>query len=199
MASSRRLLAVLAHPNPRSFCRALLDAVVEAARAKGAAVEVRDLYAERFDPVLKGEELAALERGEIPAEIRAEQERVRHADLIAFVYPMWWQGAPAMLRGWFDRVLSQGFAYDFGPGGVVPRLAGKRALILTTMGAPVEEYEKNGMLEAVRRTSDEGVFGFCGIEVVGHIFFGAVPRVDDAARRAMLEEARRAAAEAVGR
>jgi NAD(P)H dehydrogenase (quinone) len=67
-------------------------------------------------------------------------------------------------------------------------LTGKKGLIINTQGTPSEYYDSSGMTEAMKKTSDTGILGFCGIESIGHIFFGAVPSVDDTTRKGMLEK-----------
>ncbi len=94
-----------------------------------------------------------------------------------------------MAKGYVDRVFSLGFAYTFEEtGGAVGLLKGKKAVIFNTQGTPREQYEAFGMYGAMTKTCDAGVFAFCGIEVINHTFFPAVPFVDDATRRGYLAE-----------
>ncbi|MEB3223131.1 MAG: NAD(P)H-dependent oxidoreductase [Candidatus Sericytochromatia bacterium] len=184
-------LIVYAHPNPASFSKALCDGIAETYRAQGHAVVVRDLYDLGFDPVLKGADFAAMKAGELPADITTEQGHVTWADAITVIYPVWWTGLPAILKGWVDRVFLYGFAYAYGEGGIQPLLKGKKALLVSCHGTPTEYYA--GMQAAMKQTSDAGIFEFCGFEVVDHLFFGAVPSVDDATRQGYLAQAREAA------
>ncbi len=183
-------LVLFAHPNNASFSHAILDTVVDGLTAAGHTVDVRDLYALNFQPVLQGSDLAGFRSGNIPDDIRIEQEHVSRADSIIVIHPLWWTGLPAILKGWFDRVFSFGFAYSFNETGLVRLLAGKRAVIFTTHGLPHEAYESTGMYHALTMTSDTGIFDFCGIEVVRHTFFSSVPSVDDATRKQYLEDVR---------
>ena len=185
-------LIVYAHPNPASFSHALLDTLKAAYEQAGHAVVVRDLYALGFDPVLKGADFQAFKAGSPPADIAAEQAHVAWADVITVIHPVWWTGLPAILKGWVDRVLSFGFAFTYGEGGPEGLLTGKQALLVSCHGTP-SEYYTNGMHHALRQTSDVGIFAFCGLEVVDHLFFGAVPSVDDATRKGYLAEAHAAA------
>ena len=177
-------LVVYAHPNPESFNHAILNTVVESLQGQGHEVTVRDLYAIGLDPVLKFEG-----KGEISQEIKAEQEYISKADAITLIYPIWWTGMPAILKGYIDRVYSYGFAYQYNAeGGIDKLLAGKKGLIINTHGTPKDIYDSIGMTEALKKTSTAGIFEFCGIESVGHLTFGSVPSVDDATRKGMLEE-----------
>lgn len=183
-------LVLFAHPNPASFSRALVDTVIEAYRAQGDEVVLRDLYAMGFDPVLKGSDFEAIQAGQLPADIATEQAHVREADAITVIYPVWWTGLPAILKGYIDRVFLYGFAYEYGPQGPEGKLKGKKVVLLSSVGHPNEVYEARGMLASMRQTSDEGIFGFCGMDVVEHRFFGGIPASDEASRKAVLADVR---------
>lgn len=185
-------LIVCAHPNPHSFNHAIRRTLEKALAEQGHDVVARDLYQLGFNPVLSLDDMIAFKSGGgYPEDIAAEQEYVTWADVVTFVYPIWWTGLPAMAKGYVDRVFSYGFAYAAdGQGGYHKRLAGKKGVIINTQGHPEHVYEEMGMKAAMEHTSDKGIFEFCGIELVEHKFFGAVPFVDDAARGVMLEEVR---------
>lgn len=180
-------LILYAHPNPRSFNAAILDKTVRSLESKGHQVIVRDLYQINFDPVLKGSDFEAFQSGKNPADIDKEHRYIAEADVIMLIYPIWWTGIPAILKGYIDRVFSYGFAYKHEQGAPVGLLTGKKGFIINTQGTPAEYYDSTGMTDSMKETSDIGIFDFCGIESVGHIFFGAVPSVDDATRKGMLE------------
>lgn len=182
-------LIVYCHPNPESFNNAIVDAFTGALKQQGHEVVVRDLYAIKFDPVLSGSDFKALREGNIPADIKTEQDHVKWADAVTMVYPVWWTGLPALIKGYIDRVFSYGFAYAYGEDGNISKLlAGRKGLIINTHGTPSEIYSNIGMHEGLKITSDTGIFEFSGIEPVGHLFFGSVNQIDDAARGKMLEE-----------
>ena len=101
-----RALVVHCHPSPVSFTAAVRDTVLERLRAGGAEVRVIDLYEGGFTPVLtraewEGYETAPANTDPVSADVAA----LRWADTLVFVYPTWWYGLPAMLKGWLDRVL----------------------------------------------------------------------------------------------
>ena len=97
---------------PDSFSAALRDAAVEALTASGHSVELRDLYAEGFDPVLSTYQRAGVfnETARLP-EVEHHVAALLRADWLILVYPTWWFGMPAMLKGWFDRVWLPGVAF----------------------------------------------------------------------------------------
>lgn len=133
-----RALIVWAHPLPDSLCAALAAEVEAKARAAGWKVEVLDLNRAGFDPRLTRSERASYYKG-FQSDLDAELASLRAAEVLILVFPTWWFGFPAILKGWFDRVWAPGLAYDHAPGGgpMVPRLTGLReVLAVTTMGAP---------------------------------------------------------------
>ncbi|MEM6438609.1 MAG: NAD(P)H-dependent oxidoreductase [Pseudomonadota bacterium] len=133
-----RALVVHCHPSPDSFTAAVRDVVVSRLAAGGAEVEVLDLYAEKFDPVLCRDGWGAYEQ--VPANraaVEAHAAAVRRAETLVFVYPTWWYGPPAMLKGWLERVLLPGVAFSNpAEGPIRPGLTHVRRLgVFTTCGA----------------------------------------------------------------
>lgn len=133
-----RVLLVYCHPRADSFSAALRDAARGALEANGHHVEVRDLYALGFDPALGMEE-----RGRYHDEaanltgIEDEVVGLRTADALLLVYPTWWYGLPAMLKGWFDRVWAPGVAFRLTDGAIAPLLRNiGRIGVVTTYGSP---------------------------------------------------------------
>ena len=184
-------LVVFAHPNPKSFGKGIVDTIVKASEEKGAAVRVRDLYEIGFDPILKPSDFEALQSGKVPEDIGTEQEHIKWADVITFVYPVWWASVPAILKGYVDRVFSFGFAYESVNGAINGLLKGKKALLFCTTGSPNEVYAQSGMHDAMKKTTDQSIFNFTGIEDVKHIFFGAVPYVSDEVRGDYLNDVKK--------
>ncbi|MBM7651263.1 NAD(P)H-dependent oxidoreductase [Neobacillus cucumis] len=181
-------LIIYAHPHPESFNHAILETTVNALKKNGHDVVVRDLYALNFQPVLKPEDTSAMKAGETPKDIKTEQDHITHADVITFIYPIWWAGLPAILKGYVDRVFSYGFAYAYGEEGVIRMLSGKKGLIINTHGNPKDYYNEIGMTTGLKITSDTGIFEFVGIEPVDHILFGSVGSLDEEAYKGMLKE-----------
>jgi len=87
---------------------------------------------------------------------------------------------PAILKGYVDRVFAYGFAYGYGETGVAQLLTGKKGLIINTHGQTNEIYDQVGMTDGLKITSTTGIFGFVGIESVGHLIFGGAPYADEA-------------------
>lgn len=132
-----RVLVVHAHPVETSFSRSLFTAVVEVLGAGGHTVDGLNLYEENFDAVLSRAERIGYE--DVPANITPEievyVERLRAADAIVFVHPVWNYGYPAILKGYFDRVFLPGVSFVLENGAVKPNLTNiKKAAFVTTYG-----------------------------------------------------------------
>jgi len=132
------VLVVFAHPRPDSLSAALRDAAISALQSAGHTVELRDLYAERFDPVLSADERGRYH--DVPANLHGIEDHVaslRRAEALLLVHPTWWYGMPAILKGWFDRVWAPGVAFTLGEGAIRPMLTNIRRIgVVTTYGSP---------------------------------------------------------------
>ncbi len=133
-----RVLVVYCHPDPASLTAAALDRVRAGLDRGGHEIRCTDLYDDGFRPELSAEEQAAhLAPGVDPA-LSDHADDLRWAEAIVFVYPTWWSGQPAMLKGWIDRVCAHGIAWSLPrPGGPpLPLLTGlRRVVIVTTHGS----------------------------------------------------------------
>ncbi len=181
-------LVITCHPRPSSFTRAIADTVEAVSEALGHETRSRDLYALGFEPVLRSTDLDALAAGTTPADIRHEQEFLLWADMLTLVYPVWWAGMPAILKGYIDRVLCPGFGFERIGSATNGPLAGKKVLIFNTSGAPSSFYAKQGMHQAMSTITDTGIFEVCGMEVLHHAFFGGVTTVSDEVRKSYLAD-----------
>lgn len=181
-------LLVFAHPKTESFNHAISETAAAALIKNGHEVIVRDLYALHFQPVLKSEDSIAMRAGQTPQDIKTEQEFITQAEVITFIYPIWWTGLPAILKGYIDRVFSYGFAYSVGEQGIVKMLTGKKGFIINTHATPLEIYDTIGMTAGLKITSDIGILDFVGIEPVGHLFFGSIGNLDGDGYKGLLQE-----------
>ncbi|MCP3857527.1 MAG: hypothetical protein GY698_22830 [Actinomycetia bacterium] len=134
-----QVLVVHAHPVPTSFNAALCDVVVSALTRSGHSVDLLDLYADEFDPVLGAEEWRDRPPTNTAPGLVGHIRRLRAAEMLVFVYPTWWSEQPAMLKGWFDRVWTEGVAFHRPdePKRVERGLSQIRTLtVVTTHGSP---------------------------------------------------------------
>jgi NAD(P)H dehydrogenase (quinone) len=181
-------LVIYAHPNPKSFNAAIKEQLVALLKSRGREVVVRDLYELGFNPVLSGNDFTQFLQGQTPPDIAQEQELVRKAEVLIFVYPVWWVSMPAILKGYIDRVLSRGFAYNIDSHGVKGLLTGKKVMIFNTTGGPRIAYFFMNSLAGMKISIDAGIFKFCGMKVLIHKYFFAVPTVTDQVRKKMLAD-----------
>uniref|UniRef100_A0A2K5EGK3 Ribosyldihydronicotinamide dehydrogenase [quinone] n=1 Tax=Aotus nancymaae TaxID=37293 RepID=A0A2K5EGK3_AOTNA len=120
---------VYAHQEPRSFNGSLKNVTVDELSRQGCTVTVSDLYAMNFEPRATRKDITgalsnpevfsygvemyeAYKKRSLPGDITDEQKKVQEADLVIFQFPLYWFSVPAILKGWMDRVLCQGFAFD---------------------------------------------------------------------------------------
>lgn len=135
-----RALVVYCHPKAESFTAAVRDTVMERLAVAGAEVRLTDLYARGFDPRLSAEEFDGYENQSTNRlTVEGDCADLEWCDTLIFIYPTWWYGLPAMLKGWLDRVLVPGLAFTMpdreggtiGPG--LPHI--KRIGVFTSCGA----------------------------------------------------------------
>lgn len=174
-------LIIYANYNDGSFNHAVRDNLESTYRSLGHQVTVRDLYAMQFNPVLTSDDFEKLRAGHLSDEIIEEQRYIADADVLTFVYPVWWTGMPAILKGYIDRVFLYGFAYKRGPNGIEGMLQGKKVLLFSSTGNPKKDYE-GGMYDAMNLTSNSGIFEYCGMTVLDHVYFPSVLSVPEEVR-----------------
>ena len=133
-------LVVYCHPVEGSFCSAMRDAAFSGLRAAGHTVDLIDLAAEHFNPVMSTSEWNTYRQanGDVPVGLERDVVLVKSAEIIVFVYPTWWGGLPAQLKGWLERVMLPGTAFVFNENNKVrPGLRNIRRIhIASTFGSP---------------------------------------------------------------
>ena len=133
-----RVLVIFAHPLSDSYAATLRDTVVAALKAGNHAVDLCDLYGEGFGPVLSAQERRDYENtSENARAVSHHVDRLREAEGVIVVFPSWWYGMPAILKGHFDRVWLPGVAFQLAPQAIRPLLRNIRMFgVVTTTGAP---------------------------------------------------------------
>ncbi|MDR1341392.1 MAG: NAD(P)H-dependent oxidoreductase [Prevotellaceae bacterium] len=180
-------LIILAHPNPASFSSSLIKALHDHLLAEAHEVKIRNLYEIGFNPVLSADDFSSLADNKTPKDIEIEQEYIKWADHIIFAYPVWWGSMPAILKGYIDRVLSEGFAYEYLADGPKGLLSPRKGSTICSTGAYSEEYGK--VQEAMKLISGEVIFDFTGIKPYKQLFYGGVPSVGDEVRKSYIQNA----------
>ncbi|MGH1343570.1 MAG: NAD(P)H-dependent oxidoreductase [Nannocystales bacterium] len=176
-----RHLIIYAHPSADSFNHALLERS-RAVLSSSGSCDVIDLYAQGFDPLLDADEHHS---ADAPKDVLAHQRRIEKADHLVFIYPIWWYDRPAILKGWCDRVLRYGFAYEFDAesGTPIGRLRGKSASVVVTTGL-IKEGDPD--LDWAVRSMTQGTLEFCGISKTRLLPLFGVPRVSAQVRTQLL-------------
>lgn len=158
-------LIVYAHPVTRSFNRAILDTLTTTLTADGHDVDVADLYAEGFQPAMTVDDFNQFETDKpMPDDVLTEQARLDHADHLIFIFPVWWWSVPAILKGWFDRVMSYGYAYFDGNPLGNPAFGNKKVLLLATAANSQAGFAKRKYDQAAKTQLVTGVFDYCGFK-----------------------------------
>ena len=179
------VLIVYAHHEPSSFTSALKNAAYETLSQAGHTVAISDLYGQGFSPVaqkwdfatmsgkhfnymLEQKHAALLEMSFSP-DIAGEIDKLKAADLVMFVAPFWWNSVPAIMKGWFDRVLAMGFAWDGGKFYEKGLMRGKQAIMVVACGHPSDYYQPAGQHKAtvtqMLHPINYGTLAFCGFNV----------------------------------
>jgi putative NADPH-quinone reductase len=160
-----RISVILAHPDPLSFNSAIAQTAVQSLKANGHVIFFHDLYQEKFDPLLTRVEIA--KDADLPAAINQHCEEISVAEGIVIIHPNWWGQPPAILKGWVDRVIRPGVAYEFlegDSGEGVPNglLKTKSVLVYNTSNTESERETKifDDPLETIWKNC---IFGLCGI------------------------------------
>lgn len=203
-----KALIVYAHPEPTSMNGALKEAAVQALLAAGWEVEVSDLHAQNFRAVAGWDDFTqpvsperlgyaheqrhANAGGHYAPDILAEQEKIRQADLIIFQFPLWWYAVPAILKGWADRVLANGFAFDDKHMFETGLLRGKHAMLSFTTGGTAEELladrKHTGTIDEFMRPFAGGVLKFTGMNVLLPFVAYAPASLDERGRRTQIKK-----------
>lgn len=185
---------VFAHPSRNSFTWEVMQAFELGLRDAGHSAEIGDLYEMDFRAEM---DLAQYERetgpdpeAPVPADVRREHEKIEAADAVVFIYPVWWSDCPAKLKGWFDRVLTFGYAYLRGGTVMLQKPASlEKVLVLCPAGHTVEDLEEQGIARAMRTIMIEDRVPGLGAKVASMEILGGMSTGDETARGRNLKRA----------
>jgi NAD(P)H dehydrogenase (quinone) len=194
----KRVLVVYAHPEPTSLTRQLVQVTIETLEGQGHEVVQSDLYGMRWKAVFDendfpsranperlsfiAESAHAYSTGQQTEDVAAEQAKLSSADAVVLQFPLWWFGAPAILKGWIERVYAFGFGYGYKDGSNQHRygegaLKGKRALVSVSTGGPAADYGPrgiNGPIDQILFPLTHGALFYPGMDVLPtHVAYGA--------------------------
>ncbi|NP_001153085.1 NAD(P)H dehydrogenase [quinone] 1 [Sus scrofa] len=204
----RKALIILAHSEKTSFNYAMKEAAVEALKRRGWEVAVSDLYAMNFNPVISRKDITgklkdpgnfqypaetalAYKEGRLSPDIVAEQKKVEAADLVIFQFPLQWFGVPAILKGWFERVLIGEFAYTYAAMYDKGPFRNKKAVLSITTGGSGSMYSLQGIhgdMNILLWPIQSGTLHFCGFQVLEPQLTYSIGHTPEDARIQILEE-----------
>jgi NAD(P)H dehydrogenase (quinone) len=201
-------LIVHAHPEARSFSTAQTATAAQALRDAGYRVDLVDLYAQPWSPVLdrdefppvdglfkpQAEQMRAVQDGTLDPVVRSHLDRLLAADLLVLSFPLWWFSLPAVLKGWVDRVFVMGGLFG-GTYGLFDEaaLAGRRAVLLLTTGGSSESFQPGGALGSLDDFLfhiHRGMLEFVGYQVIDPVVTYGPARMTEQERAAALETVR---------
>ena len=171
-----KISVILGHPDKGSFNHAIADTVVKALKGKGHTINFHDLYQEKFDPVLPNNEIPKGAR--LDPIIQKYCDEISDSDGIIIIHPNWWGQPPAILKGWVDRVLCAGVAYEFvendsGEGIPVGLLKANTALVFNTSNTP-QQRETEVFGDPLEAIWNNCIFDLCGVKNFHRKMFGII-------------------------
>jgi NAD(P)H dehydrogenase (quinone) len=182
------------HPSKESFNRHVLEAFVKGLRDSGHTFEVNDLYDTNFKSEMDSDqylrEIGLDPDAPIPHDVKMEQEKVNRADVLAFIYPVWWSDCPAKLKGWFDRVWTYGYAYFYDESEErYTKIKIEKAIVICSAGHTVEHLEEIGIAESMRRIMlNDRLLGL-GVKAAKMEILGGMMPGDNTFKKINLEKA----------
>ena len=187
-----RISVILAHPDKKSFNHAIAQTVVEEFASSGNEVFLHDLYEEKFDPILPAAEIP--KDAPLPSDIQAHCDEISTAAGIVIIHPNWWGQPPAILKGWIDRVIRPGVAYEFiekDSGEGIPKglLNAQFALVINTSNTPTER-ENNNFGDPLETLWKKCVFELCGVTNFYRKIFNIIVISSEKDRKNWLAESR---------
>ena len=186
-ATSHNVLVILGHGSNSSFSAAVAETYAKAAEAAGHTVRVLRLADLQFDALLHG---SNPHHQALEPDLLAAQENIVWAQHIAWVFPVWWGGVPALLKGFFDRAFVSGWAFKFNTGSPfpVPLLKGRTAQLLVPMDTPPWYYAWVYCMPAIHQMR-KTTLAFCGIRPTKTLMLGPIIHSTAAQRDTWLAKA----------
>jgi NAD(P)H dehydrogenase (quinone) len=200
-----KVLIVHAHAEEKSFCSALRNKAVEVLKGKGCDVKVSNLYEMKYYSALGPEDFVSMD----PTYFKPQNEQVKSnqanfagfsdqtkeehlklqwADLVLFVFPLYWFHLPGILKNWIDRTFSMGFGYGNGKIMENGLFKGKKAMVVFTTGAPSNMLDGFNLKQSLFYQLNVAIFKFCGMDALEPFVAYSAAHVDDTQRKQYLLE-----------
>jgi NAD(P)H dehydrogenase (quinone) len=183
---------IYAHPSKNSFTHSVLQSFIAGLTESNHTCEIGDLYQMNFNPVMdisQYEREVRITQTQVPQDVKTEHEKIQKAEALIFVYPNWWSDCPAILKGWFDKIWSYGFAYEYVDNVRHSYVKPRNALIICTAGYTAEKLEEIGIAESMRMVMINDRLKNQNFDKVKMVFLGGMPAGQTAFREANLEKA----------
>lgn len=183
----KKILVINGHPNKESYCSAISQTYAKAAAKAGNEMTLLNLYDLNFDPNFKG--TYSREESAIEADIVLAREKIKVADHLVIIHPVWWGSVPALLKGFFDKTLTPGFAFKYRKDSLMwdKLLNGKTADLIYTSDTPIWVYRIFFRAPAVNMVRDR-VLAFCGIKTKNVVGIGPIRNSTPAFREKALKK-----------
>lgn len=166
-----KTLIVVAHPRQNSLTALAARRFADTLRENGHEIEYADLVAEKFDPVLREEDEPDWDNADkaYSAEVQEEMRRIERNEATVMIFPVWWWGMPAMLKGWIDRVWNNGWAYG------ARKFPQRRVWIIGIAGGDRDLFQKRGYDKAMDVVLNVGILDYCGVKEPRYeVLYGAL-------------------------
>lgn len=185
-----RISVILAHPDKASLNHAIAQTAVGQLKMNGHTVSFHDLYAENFGPLLFSKEIP--KDADLPKVVRDHCTEIQQAEGIIVVHPNWWGQPPAILKGWIDRVIRPGIAYEFLEGdsgeGIPKGLLSAKAAVVFNTSNTMQEREQQTFGDPLETIWRNCVFGLCGVSTFHRRTFSVVVTSSESERKQWLDE-----------
>ncbi|MGB1295286.1 MAG: NAD(P)H-dependent oxidoreductase [Flavobacteriales bacterium] len=163
-------LIIYTHFNPNSFTKAVCKEITSVLEQRNQEVKTIDLYADEYNPVLQFSDVEfAYMGGDAPEDTAKYQELMTWADHLIFVFPLWWYQMPAVLKGFLDRTLTNGFAFKFTENDTIKLLSDKKTTVFINAGSSEKLLEEKGLDVGIDNMI-KGIFGYCGMQTEVTVF-----------------------------
>ncbi len=183
----KKILILNANPDEDSLCNALAYKYLEGAKKSDYKIKIVNLRELDFDPILHH---GYNKVQELEDDLKEQQELIKWCEHLVIVAPLWWGSVPALLKGYFDRVLLPGFAFKFKPDGKGwdKLLTGRSSTVIYTQGAPFF-FSFLFMGDAFWKILNKAVLDFCGFKPVKRFALGGASKASEKKREEWLEKA----------
>lgn len=186
---TKKILIINGHPNKNSLNFGFAEAYKQGALESNAKVEVITITDLKFNPNL---EFGYHKRTELELDLLDAWEKIKWADHLVWIHPVWWGGFPAIMKGFIDRLFLPGFAFQYRESSILwdKLLKGKTAHIITTLDQPSWYYWLVYGRPSINQLK-KSILQFCGINHVKVSYFGVIKHSEDKTRQKWISDVKK--------